>query len=123
MNLAQDLYFQDDLKENPVGDFTLVEGDEAERQSILIRLKTPKGSNSFHPWYGNGIFDILSENIDETWLYRATEHIRECVEQDSKIKAVKILPEISYEERRVSFHITYKGSGTTNTLTWGENIG
>ena len=123
MTLAQDLYFGEDLKETSAGDFSLVDGDEAERQSIFIRLRTPKGSNVFHPWYGNSIYDILSDNIDDTWITRATQYIKECVEQDTKIKVSKIEATVSYEERRVSFLIYYRSARGTSNLTWGESIG
>ncbi len=117
-----DLLFEKDIKENPVGDFLL---DSSGRQPILMRLSTPYGSNLFHPEYGNKIFDILSDSINDDWINMAVAYERECVEQDPNIKVEDIESSVSMEERKVYFRITYRDLETeeTNELTWGENIG
>lgn len=123
--MYKDILFEKDVGFDQFGDLSVVDEDAAIKQSIIIRLKTPKGSNAFHPEYGNAIFDILSDNIDEDWISKAISYIEECVEQDSNIKAVSIDPGIIMESRFVNFHIEYqvKDSGKTSLLTWGDQIG
>lgn len=122
MDYQGDLLFTDDIKENPVGDFLL---DYSRRQSIVLRLSTPFGSNLFHPDYGNKIYDILSDDIDDNWINKAVAYERECVEQDSSIKVENVEISISREKRKAYFKITYRDmvADQIEELTWGENIG
>jgi len=117
-----DLLFESDIVENHVGDFKLTAD---KKQSILIRLNTPYGSNVFHPEYGNKLYDILSDSIDESWISKAIAYEVECIEQDPAIKVVSIKPHIIQDERKVYFRIMYEDleSKETNELTWGEDIG
>lgn len=117
-----DLLFEKDLKENQVGDFLVT---DSKKQSILLRLSTPYGANVFHPEYGNKIFDILSENVNDDWINKATVYETECIEQDATLKVTEIKASISIEERKVYFIITYIDleANDTDQLIWGENIG
>ncbi len=117
-----DLLFENDIIQNQVGDFKL---STDKRQSILIRLKTPYGSNVFHPEYGNKLFDILSENMDDNWLNKAIAYEKECIEQDPTIKVRNIETRLSQEERKVYFRVQYQDleNDQTDELTWGEKIG
>lgn len=122
MTMYDDLYFDYDLKENPVGDFVLTAD---KKQSILIRLKTPYGTNVFNPMYGNKIYDILSDNINENWVYTALNYEKECVEQDTTIKVADIDVDINQPDRRVIFTIKYKDTESMeiDSIKWGESIG
>ncbi|WP_027625523.1 DUF2634 domain-containing protein [Clostridium lundense] len=123
--MSLDLLFNKDLKFNYSGDLVLINGIEAKKQSIVLRLKTRKGSNMFHPEYGNDLYLILSENITEAWLKKAMSYVKECIEQDETVTVKAINAAFINEKRKVDFYIKYFLSeyGIEDSLNWGEEIG
>ncbi len=123
--MSIDLLFAKDLKLNYSGDIVLVTQVEAKRQSIVLRLKTRKGSNMFHPNYGNDLYSMISDNITELWLKKAMSYVKECIEQDDTVIVKSIDSSFENEKRTVNFYIKYYLSeyGIEDSLDWGEEIG
>ena len=123
--MSIDLLFAKDLKLNYSGDIVLVTQVEAKRQSIVLRLKTRKGSNMFHPDYGNDLYSMISDNITELWLKKAMSYVKECIEQDDTVIVKSIDSSFENEKRIVNFYIKYYLSeyGIEDSLDWGEEIG
>ncbi|RII34302.1 DUF2634 domain-containing protein [Clostridium chromiireducens] len=123
--MSIDLLFAKDLKLNYSGDIVLVTQVESKRQSIVLRLKTRKGSNMFHPDYGNDLYSMISDNITELWLKKAMSYVKECIEQDDTVIVKSIDSSFENEKRTVNFYIKYYLSeyGIEDSLDWGEEIG
>lgn len=123
--MSLDLLFSKDLKFNYAGDLVLINGIEAKKQSIILRLKTKKGSNVFHPDYGNDLYSILSNNVTEAWLKKAMSYIKECVEQDETVIVKSVKATFQNEKRRVDFYIKYflTEYNMEDSINWGEEVG
>jgi phage baseplate assembly protein W len=79
-----DLLFEDDLRLTASGDYALLEGYEALRQAIRIRLMTAPGEYAIHPDFGCGL---------SRWVKRrATQAERDSLRQT-------IIDQLSQEER------------------------
>lgn len=123
--MSIDLFFNKDLKVNYSGDLVLIDGVEAKKQSIVLRLKTKKGSNIFHPDYGNDLYSILSNNVTEAWLKKAMSYVKECIEQDETVVVKSIESTFQNEKRRVNFYIKYSLTeyNVDDIVNWGEEVG
>ena len=123
--MSLDLFFNKDLKSNYSGDLVLINGIEAKKQSIVLRLKTKKGSNVFHPDYGNDLYLILSNNVTEAWLKKAMSYVKECIEQDETVIVKSVKATFQNEKRRVDFYIRYflKEYNMEDSINWGEEVG
>ncbi|NLI12805.1 MAG: GPW/gp25 family protein [Peptococcaceae bacterium] len=90
------------------GDVALIEGKNNVRGAILRRLNTPLGCLFAHPWYGNPVHDILSENMNDAWAGRAIAGIRQCLDQEPRIKVESVQVTMYPEDRLAVFNITYR---------------
>jgi phage baseplate assembly protein W len=61
-----------------------------------------------HPDYGNLIWDLLSENVNNAWAGKAETAIRECLNQEPRISVDSIQISIYPEARRVVADIYYQ---------------
>lgn len=123
--MSVDLLFNKDLKSSYSGDLILINGIETKKQSIVLRLKTKKGSNVFHPDYGNDLYSILSENVTETWIKKALSYVKECIEQDETVIVKSIKATFKNEKREIDFYIEYflTEYSTEDSINWGEKVG
>lgn len=123
--MSVDLLFNKDLESSYSGDLILINGIETKKQSIVLRLKTKKGSNVFDPDYGNDLYSILSENVTETWIKKALSYVKECIEQDETVIVKSIKATFKNEKREIDFYIEYflTEYSTEDSINWGEEVG
>lgn len=123
--MSVDLLFNKDLESSYSGDLILINGIETKKQSIVLRLKTKKGSNVFHPDYGNDLYSILSENVTETWIKKALSYVKECIEQDETVIVKSIKATFKNEKREIDFYIEYflTEYSIEDSINWGEEVG
>mgnify|MGYP000850955062 CR=1 FL=1 len=113
-----DLAFDEDIRLTDAGDLDSVSGIDSLKQSIYLRLMTPYGANVFHPEYGNKIFEILSETLNDDWLALAASYIDDCLKGETDITVTKILLTVSV--RVVTIHIEYSSAnnGNSGNIDW-----
>lgn len=97
-----------DLASTPAGDVALVDGRENVRRAILRRLNTPLGGLFAHPQYGNPVHDILSETMDDAWAGKAVAGIRQCLDQEPRIRVEAVKVDMYPEQRLAVFEISYR---------------
>lgn len=113
-----------DLVPTYTGDVALVDDKMNVKGAILRRLNTPPGGLFAHPWYGNPVYDIMSETMDDAWAGKAVAGIRQCLDQEPRIKVESVEVSIYPEQRLAVFEITYRildEPGAEN-LVWQVNI-
>lgn len=113
-----------DLAAGYTGDVRLIEDKENVRGAILRQLNTPLGGLFAHPEYGNPVYDILSEIMDDAWAGKAVVGIRQCLAQEPRIKVESVRVDLSPEQRWAVFEILYKvldEPGVEN-LVWQVNL-
>ncbi|WP_041275356.1 GPW/gp25 family protein [Desulforamulus ruminis] len=98
---------QENLQINSRGRYRVQDGPENVRQAVWLRIHTPLGALVLHPEYGNPVYDLLSEPMDETWPTRAALAMRECLSYEPRIEVQAVQIKLSHEERKVQFVITY----------------
>lgn len=106
------------------GDVALVEDKKNVKGAILRRLNTPLGGLFAHPQYGNPVHDILSEIMDQAWAGKAIAGIRQCLDQEPRVKVETVDVDMYPEQRLAVFNITYRvldEPGAEN-LVWQVNI-
>lgn len=97
-----------DLVPTYQGDASLVDDKVNVRGAIMRRLNTPLGRLFNHPEYGNPVYDILSEPMDEAWAGKAMAGIRQCLAQEPRIKVESVKVDMYPEQRTAVFLISYK---------------
>ncbi|SHJ80134.1 GPW/gp25 family protein [Desulfofundulus thermosubterraneus] len=102
------------------GDFGCITGLANLEAAIKRRLATPKGALFSHPEYGNPAWELIGENIDEVWVGRVCAALQECLEQEPRIRAIKITPYLYEGERLIRFNIAYQviSEQTAANLVW-----
>ncbi|ALA46770.1 baseplate assembly protein [Bacillus phage Nigalana] len=70
-------------------DLKICRGIENLKQSLLIRLLTPKGSYLNHPNYGSVLADIMGSKKTEEVALRAVNEIERCIRTDGRVKHVE----------------------------------
>lgn len=113
-----------DLAPTYQGDLALVEDKANVKGAILRRLNTPLGGLFAHPWYGNPVFNIISEPMDESWQGKAIAGIWQCLEREPRIRVESVSIEVYPEQRIATFNIMYsliERPGSEN-LVWQVNI-
>lgn len=98
-----DLLFTDDLQVTASGDYATVEGYEALKQAIKIRLMTSPGEYAIHPGFGCGLSRWVKK--------RATQSDRDSLRQT-------IIDQLSQEER-----ISNVEEVTVESFTSGDKTG
>lgn len=96
-----------DLRTTLQGDLALTDDRENVRAAMMRRLDTPLGGLFSHPDYGNPLHDMLSDPIDQNFAGRAVIAIRQCLNQEPRIKVKGIEITAEPEQRRVVFIISY----------------
>lgn len=89
------------------GDTALVDDRANVRGAMMRRLNTPLGGLFAHPEYGNPVHDLLSETMDEAWQGKALAGIRQCLDQEPRIKVEDVQVYIYPEQRKAFFNISY----------------
>ncbi|TEB09296.1 GPW/gp25 family protein [Pelotomaculum propionicicum] len=113
-----------DLSPTYQGDAALVHDTTNVRGAILRRLETPLGGLFAHPQYGNPVHDILSDVMADAWSGKAVVGIRQCLDQEPRVKVEDVNVEMYPEQRLAVFNITYRvldEPGVEN-LVWQVNI-
>ncbi|MDI6711461.1 MAG: GPW/gp25 family protein [Bacillota bacterium] len=96
-----------DLQATPQGDLALVADRANVRAAVLRRLHTPLGALFYDPLYGNSIYDLLSEPLDEVWAARAVRAVKACLSREPRVMVKDIVTELLPESRLARFTITY----------------
>jgi phage baseplate assembly protein W len=97
-----DIRFTDDLQVDASGDYATIQGLEALRQAIRIRLLTTPGEYAIHPDFGCGLRQFCKK--------RATQSDRDRLRQT-------IITELSQEERIQKVEDVTVESFTSGTMT------
>lgn len=97
-----DILFTDDLQLTASGDYATVDGFEALRQAIRIRLLTTPGEYAIHPDFGCGLRQFCKK--------RATQSDRDELRQT-------IIDQLSQEERIQNVEEVTVESFTSGTMT------
>lgn len=113
-----------DLVPTYQGDASLVDDKVNVRGALKRRLNTPLGGLFTHPEYGNPVHDLLSEPMGDAWQGKAIIGIRQCLDQEPRIKVDSVQVDLHPEQRMAVFTITYKvldDPGAEN-LVWKVNL-
>ena len=105
----------DEFVVSDTGDLAGVDDIENVRQALILRLNTPQGDLWAHPEYGNGAYDILSESMSDDFLARALDAIRECVNQEPRVRLIDITQEVYHEDRMIIYTLQYEILNDTRT--------
>ena len=97
-----DLLFTDDLQLTASGDYATIDGFEALRQAIRIRLLTTPGEYAIHPDFGCGLRQFCKK--------RATQSDRDALRQT-------IIDQLSQEERIQNVEEVTVESFTSGNMT------
>lgn len=97
-----DILFTDDIQVSAYGDYATVEGYEALRQAIRIRLLTTPGEYAVHPEFGCGLKQFVKK--------RATQSDRDALRQT-------VIDQLSQEERIQNVEEVTVESFTQGTIT------
>lgn len=113
-----------DLVPTYQGDAALVDDKANVRGAIERRLNTPLGGLFAHPGYGNPVYDLLSEPLDGVWPGKAMAGVRQCLDQEPRIRVESVQVEVYPEQRKAMFDISYSLLDTpgTENLVWGVNL-
>ncbi len=84
-----DLYFTDDLQLTGSGDYATVEGFEALRQAIRIRLLTTPGEYAIHPDFGCGLKNFVKKRASKADLDILRQTIIDQLSQEERIQNVE----------------------------------
>ncbi|ADY55142.1 GPW/gp25 family protein [Syntrophobotulus glycolicus DSM 8271] len=95
------------LRVNYLGHYDLVSGNENVHQAVQLRLNTPVGSLVLHPEYGNAIFDIISEPMDDDFPVKAELAVRECLATETRINVASVAVKMLNEKRTAQIFIKY----------------
>lgn len=112
-----------DLTVTYQGDLALTDGKDNVKNALLRRLNTPLGALFAHPEYGNPVFDLISDVINAAWAGKAVAGIRECLDQEPRIKGDSVV-EMYLEQRQAVSQISYSildKPGTEN-LVWQVSV-
>lgn len=114
-----------DVATTESGDLAVIDDRDNVRQALLRRFNTPVGVLWAHPEYGNPVWDILSEGIDDDFLHRATDGLRDCILQEPRVELISISYTENPEARLVIFDISYKLLNDTrvDNLNWELDVG
>lgn len=113
-----------DLVPTYTGDVSLVKDKDNVRGAMLRRLNTPLGGLFAHPWYGNPVYDILSDIMNQAWAGKAVVGIRQCLKQEPRINVESVQVDIFPEDRLAVFNIVYSIFDTPKeeNLVWQVNL-
>jgi phage baseplate assembly protein W len=87
-SLGRDLFWEGGKRLTTAGDWLVVEGITALRQSILRRLITRPGEWTVRPLYGVGAQDFLYETLTESRAAELRARIRDQLTQDRRVQKV-----------------------------------
>lgn len=99
-----------EISSNLLGDINVVRGFRNLRQSLILRLSTPKGSLLHHPEYGTTILSILGKRGNSEVLHRLKIEIERAIRSDDRVEDITFdLFELDADTLRVSLLIRPKG--------------
>lgn len=85
---GEDLFFADDLEVTASGDYALVEGLRALRQSILNRLLTAPGEYAVRPDYGVGIRKWVKKRLTQYEIDGLRQVIIDQLSKEDRIEKI-----------------------------------
>ncbi len=86
--LGKDIFFNGDFDVNAAGDFVLLEGLEAVRQSIYRRLMTRPGEFKLRPEYGVGVINFVKKRRIQSTVDQLRQRIVDQLSLDTRIAEV-----------------------------------
>lgn len=84
-----DIRFTDDLQLNGSGDYATIQGFEALRQAIRIRLLTTPGEYAIHPDFGCGLKSFVKKRASKADLDILRQTIIDQLSQEERIQNVE----------------------------------
>lgn len=103
---GRDLYWDEDYRVSPAGDWLVVEREEALKQSVRRRILTSPGEWQTKPDYGIGAADFVKMRKTPAVVAELTERITTQLSRDQRIESVdRVDVEDSTNE---SLHISVK---------------
>lgn len=107
---GRDLFWSDDVKVTPAGDWLLVEKEEALRQAVLRRLITSPGEWKTRPDYGVGAGDFVRARHTQATLDELAGRIRDQLLRDVRIYAVEDIA-TEFEDGLLRINVAIKPRG------------
>ncbi|SHN73117.1 GPW/gp25 family protein [Desulfitobacterium chlororespirans] len=95
------------LQVNYLGSYALVSGADNVRQAVELRLHTPLGALALHPEYGNRLFAIVSDPLQDDFPVKAELAVRECLAGETRITVKSIGVNVLREKRTAQIMIRY----------------
>ncbi|HEY6018423.1 MAG TPA: GPW/gp25 family protein [Candidatus Paceibacterota bacterium] len=83
-----DLYFSDDLQLTSTGDYSTVEGQDALKQAIKIRLITAPGEYAVHPEFGCGVTRWVKKRMSQADMDNLRQTIIDQMSKEPRIQKV-----------------------------------
>lgn len=109
-----------DLVVSDRGDLATVDDLDNVRQALIRRLNTTKGDLWAHPDYGNDVWALVSEPIDDNFKAQALANIKDCIAQEPRVKLLEVTAAETPVSRMVDFTIRYQILSDTrvDNLIW-----
>ena len=107
------------------GDMQPISDADNVRQALIMRLNCPKGTLIRHQEYGNGVYDILSESMSDSFLEMALANIKDCIVQEPRAELVDVTYTVNHAERTIIYTVYYKvvDNPGTNNLVYTLDVG
>lgn len=112
LTLGKDLYFDGDTRVGPSGDYVLVRGLEALRQSIYRRLLTRPGEFKLRPTYGVGVLSYVKKRLNVSELDELKGRIVDQLSLDDRIEQVRDV-QIERTENQIRINVVIQAAGET----------
>lgn len=101
----------ENLKVNYLGNYALVSGKANVQQAVELRINTQIGALVLHPEYGNPVFALLSEPLDDNFPVKAELAVRECLAGETRISIHSVTVNRLNEKRVAQIFIKYSVIG------------
>jgi phage baseplate assembly protein W len=113
--LGKDLFFENDYDVTPHGDYVLIDGLRALRQSILHRIITRQGEFKTRPQYGVGLRDFVKKPMNPTNLGLIKRKITEQLAREPRIEEVLAVI-VQPEDTTLKVSVAIRAAGKALTL-------
>ncbi|SDI48938.1 GPW/gp25 family protein [Paenibacillus naphthalenovorans] len=114
-----DFHLDDDHRITNQGDYALASGGKNIDLALIRRLKTPLGSLFYDPTYGNPVYDMLGDPMNDDFVQKAQDGISRCVQGEQRVQLVRVEVYLANEDRTTRFRVVYRyrnGDGSNVVL-------
>jgi phage baseplate assembly protein W len=119
--LGRDVLFQDDYEVAPNGDYRLVEGRDAAKQSIINEARTVPGELAAVPEYGIALKDLVYRPASQSSRDEAANRTRERLRVNPRVERVDDVAVTRDQARGVTV-ITASVTAAGQRLAVGVNV-